>query len=76
MPVSVRLSYEGRTKQKVERTDKETANSDKNSRIHSSRDFWEDIEPKVNFNLNTLDVSATGNLVDVGSDEEIPQGIK
>ena len=41
------------------RTNKDTAFSEKNSRIHSSQDFWEDIEPRANFNLNTLDLSMT-----------------
>jgi hypothetical protein len=47
-----------------QRTNKDTAFSDKNSRIHSSRDFWEDIEPRVNFNLKALDISHTGAGVD------------
>ena len=53
--------YQTRDKPKpVPRTNKQTAYSDKDSQIHSSRDFWEDIEPRVNFNLANLDISGTG----------------
>ena len=52
-----------------QRTNKETAFSDKNSRIHSSRDFWEDIEPRANFNLNTLDMSNT-QFINYDSEQE------
>jgi hypothetical protein len=33
--------------------------SDKMSAIRSSRDYWEDIEPKLNINAKLLDFSAT-----------------
>ena len=38
---------------------RDESDSDKNSLIRSSRDYWEDIEPKLNQHAKLLDYSST-----------------
>jgi len=49
-------------------------NSDKDLEIRSSRDFWEEIGPKMNNNAKMLDFSNTLVAVDFPLDDGAPAG--